>query len=521
VKRALGWIRVSTEEQARVGPNGVKEGLLRQERDIEVASKAHGLTVVHTIRAVGLSGSAILNSQQFAELVRWLPSVDGMVLSSLDRYVRPTEPGHFSVYSPFFDQQKLVWTPASVMDITTDEGFLTSNISAVMAGLEKRAILRRFNDGKETRRKLGQDANGPQALPRGIEFYRPPKVPGEKTKPPEWRYVEPERTDIERAYSMLFEGRSYRHMARELGHGWSSGGLRRSLMNRVWCGYRVYQTQYRPTAARRRAEPLEVRIDILPLLSEEKWLAAQEIIGSRLGNWKRNHNNESPFLLVGMLRCSVCDRPYYVKVDSKKRKRGPREGKTENHTYYCGSRFPSGKGCGERPIWFDEVDTGVDAWLCQLDREILLQIVTTAVERLSTPCEGPDPGVQLEKDLKRLEGRRARLLDAMLDGLVTKAEYSEHLNQIHAKRRELQMLPSPAPRLDPDAIALALFELIFEARFLAFKEKREHLRDIFGNFYLRGGRIEAFTLSDALRASLSAKLCPPSRQPYWRQCQAS
>jgi DNA invertase Pin-like site-specific DNA recombinase len=84
-RRAYGFVRLSTEEQAEEG----RAGVLRQRHDIELAAKVHGLTIVKTLEAIGLSGTQVLGSPVFDELVRALPTIDGVIVSQVDRLVRP------------------------------------------------------------------------------------------------------------------------------------------------------------------------------------------------------------------------------------------------------------------------------------------------------------------------------------------------------------------------------------------------------------------------------------------------
>jgi hypothetical protein len=83
----------------------------------------------------------------------------------------------------------------------------------------------------------------------------------------------------------------------------------------------------------------------------------------------------------------------------------------------------------------------------------------------------------LERELTRLEARRKRLLEAMLDGLVSKQEYAEHLRMIESKRQELQvMMPVQTPAIESKRLVERIVSAFREFKHLPFADKRELLR---------------------------------------------
>jgi DNA invertase Pin-like site-specific DNA recombinase len=82
---AIGFCRLSTEEQAQEG----RAGLLRQHQEIRLSVERWNLEIVRTVEIADVSGTQVLESQEFQELLHSLPDVDGVVVAAIDRLMRP------------------------------------------------------------------------------------------------------------------------------------------------------------------------------------------------------------------------------------------------------------------------------------------------------------------------------------------------------------------------------------------------------------------------------------------------
>ena len=71
-----------------------------------------------------VSGTQVLESQEFQELLRLLSDVDGVMIAAIDRLMRPDDFSCFSIYDYFLKQRKLIWTPSSRLDVHEDSGFM-------------------------------------------------------------------------------------------------------------------------------------------------------------------------------------------------------------------------------------------------------------------------------------------------------------------------------------------------------------------------------------------------------------
>src|ERR1700741_5089045 len=125
-----------------------------------------------------LTNAAVL--RVLADLDR--PDIAGVVVSAIDRLIRPGQLGDLAIFDAFQRSKKKIWTPGQEIDINTQAGFLTSGIMGVIAGFERQMILARTSAGKEISRQRGGNPNGSAVLPRGVAY----------SKATGWTYVDPD-----------------------------------------------------------------------------------------------------------------------------------------------------------------------------------------------------------------------------------------------------------------------------------------------------------------------------------------
>lgn len=432
--RAISFCRLSTEEQAQEG----RAGLLRQQQEIRLAAERWNLEVVRTVEVTDVSSTQVLESQEFQELLRSLPDVDGVVVAAIDRLMRPDDFSSFSIYDHFLKQRKLIWTPSSRLDVHEDSGFMEALVSGMMAGLDRRRILRNTQTAKEENRKRGRCANAKITLPQGIDF---------DFKTGKWSWVEPWASRIKTAFEILVAThRSVLSIARELGYA-SDHALYNQLRNPIWTGYRVYshkRGEKRPSrngrqADRkkiRRVEPLRVKLDIEPLVSEEQFAQAQAILGQRRKSWISARSEESRFEASGLLYCQCGERMY-----SKGSGRCGRQRWLD--IYYCRSQHSGGPGCGA-PKLSREV---TDYWLNSLISEIFLvpTILGSLIERALAPPERSPREEMMAKagrELERLKAEKQRLLSLTLKDVFSDEEVATEARRIDSEIRSWSALVS-------------------------------------------------------------------------------
>jgi DNA invertase Pin-like site-specific DNA recombinase len=454
-RRVIGIVRVSTPGQAKDDKYGVE----RQRHDIAQAAKAHDLEIVRTVEVVE-SGSTAFNGedfkQVFADLAR--PDIAGAVVSSIDRLVRPGFLGDLQVFDNFQRNRKLLFAGGQVIDVESEAGWLVSGMFGLSAGLEKRAIAKRTRDAKERARAAGKHPGGPLLLPRvGLSYA---KTTG-------WSYTE-DSARVLRAYDLLFQAKSYEDIAKLSGLGYTGRGVMVLLRNTCWKAVRTYP----PNSLR--AVPLEVDMRIKPLISSERWAAAQKLMDQKRTSARARRqprDRQDVSFAADLLRCP-CGRFHYLQRD-------PRPGQWD--LFSCASRRP-GPSCGAPSLRRVEVERAVERAITKYfaNAKALRSMLASAQKRASKPLTDAR---KIERELAERAVERDRLIDLRVRGLITAEEFERRARKLETATRDLEaMRPKPEPVLDGREAAMATASLLAEFPYLAPPDQHALARRIFTAF---------------------------------------
>jgi DNA invertase Pin-like site-specific DNA recombinase len=148
--RVLGYVRVSTGEQARSGL-----GLTAQERAIRDACRQRGWQLVEVLRDDGASGKD-LNRPGIQEALRRIAAGDarGLVTAKLDRLSRSlVDAAHLLAW---FDRANAALVAVDLgIDTSTTSGRLVASVMAAVAEWERSTISARTRDAAAVRRAAG------------------------------------------------------------------------------------------------------------------------------------------------------------------------------------------------------------------------------------------------------------------------------------------------------------------------------------------------------------------------------
>jgi DNA invertase Pin-like site-specific DNA recombinase len=468
----------------RVSSDG--QDLERQRRDVATAARVHNLEITRTLELPDLSGTKMLTNPEVRRVLADLSRSDiaGVVVSAIDRLVRPGELGDLGIFDAFQHTKKLIWTPGQEIDLTTHTGFLTSGIMGVIAGFERQMILARTSAGREICRQRGGNPCGSVVLPRGVSY----------SKSAGWAYEEPYASHVRKAYDLLFERRSWHDIADRIGGTFTHNGIRESLMNPIWKGVRRY--------TKNREEPLELKVLDPPLISPERWEAAQKIILEKRTRWAKT-KRPPRFLLSGLMRCA-CGKPVYVRCGSRTQPRS---------YYYCASGFPGqGPRCSARSVQQPAADRMVEQIVSTqlLDAAFLKKLLA----KFQTGQPARNQNVEaLIHERGKLEVERQRLLRMTLKGACTEEDFARESKRIEAEMRGLDLLAAPSmpAALDPAQLVVRITRAFARFAKQPFGEKHNLLRTAFREIVLENGTIPAFTLNGAFFDSANS-LTPSS----WR-----
>jgi DNA invertase Pin-like site-specific DNA recombinase len=486
-KKAFALLRCSTSQQ----------DLDRQKTDVARLRDAHGLQIERTLELEDVSGRKVLENADVQRMLHSLtrPDIAGGVISSLDRLFRPDDFSDFAILDYFRRAKKLIFSAKEgVIDPSTDIGFQVCLMSGAMAGMEWRTLRQRTLDGKRDKRRLARNVSGSASLPRGLRYQRIANAAG-KTMDGVWSYDEPTVQKIREAYRILFRDHAISLTALAQRVGWSSAfSLRRSLENPVWRGVR----RGAPMAGE--TEPVEIRLPLEPVLSEDDWARAQLLLRKRR-TWSRE-TRDPRFLGASLLLCQ-CGRKYYFHCDSR---RG------QHDEYYCASRHPSGRGCGAARLRRVLVDQAI----LRIAQDYLTDVKFLAplFERIAQ-APASDHAEKRKRELAKLQARREKWIVEYDEDRITKSEFDQRMTAIQKVAHELEAkMPAfpPAPVDDRAAIA-GLVRVLARLESRPFAEQRKIVKTVIRSIPVADGRVSEVVLSGSFLGQFPhTKTAQPSSQ---------
>ena len=478
MKSVIELIRVSTEGQA----DADRAGIPAQREANRRAAKAYGLTIVRSIEIVDVSGAAVLSSPQMQELLRLMesPEIHGVVTKEFSRLMRPEKFTDYALLQQFTDTGTILYLPDGPIDLASKSGRLLGTIRAAVAGLERREILERMNDAKESMRRAGKHAGGESSLPYGVAYS--PKAG--------WSY-NADAEKVRTAFRLFLAGESsYTVLSQKLHIPRTN--VRFILENPIYTGWRVYREKRDPSAAGyvsapggaqgyrrkiRRTSDEVIRVQVMdPIVSEADFNRVQQIIErKRQKHWRSYADAPNRYTYNGFLVCGDCSNLLYTHT-------------AKDEFYVCKSRntrearIRAVRGlvpCSNRYMLRKKLEPKIDVLLGEKlrERDFLLRVIDefNARAQKATNISATERSV-IDKKLATLEGKRQRILEAFFDGAIDKRERDDRTVQVEAeisafRKILLETIPAVADVKTQDAIESAL-EPFAEWEFLAREDKR-------------------------------------------------
>jgi len=303
------WIRVSTEDQAK------GESPEHHEERARAYAKSRGWQVKEVYDLAGQSGKAVM---QHPEAKRMMKDVErghitGLVFSKLARLSRNRR--ELEDFSDFFNKHQAdLISLSEAIDTSTAGGRMFFHLLGVFAQWEREEITERVNASVLTRAKLGKSING--SAPYGYEWKDRKLI------------VQPEEAAIRRkAYELFVQCRRKGHVAQHLnaagyrtrqGNVWRDTSIVRILEESSAKGVYVFNRMKKIGTWQVEAKPESEwgKAECEPIISEELWNQANQIIEEQLKSWKKPGKSPT-HLFSGLAFCS-CGNKMYVSANTPK-----------------------------------------------------------------------------------------------------------------------------------------------------------------------------------------------------------
>ncbi len=482
-KNVIQLIRVSTEQQA----NESRAGIPAQREVNQRTAKAYGLNIVRTIEIVDVSGAAVLRSPEMQELLQLMesPDIHGIVTKEFSRLIRPEKFTDYGLLQHFIDTQTLLYLPDGPIDLASKTGRFLGTIRAAYAGMERREIIDRMLDAKESMRRAGKHPGGDSSLPFGVGY----------SKDRGWHYTA-DAAKVKQAFSLFLSGEtSYTRISSRLNIPRTN--VRFILENPIYTGWRTYTEKRNPSPLayvprpdgrqgyrkKMKRSPDEViRVQVLDsLITEEDFVRVQQFIElKRQKHWRSREDTPQRYTYNGFLVCGDCGSLIYTHT-------------AKDEFYQCKSMHARERRkraliglerCGNRYMLRKKLEPKLDLLLGKNLREP--EFLRRIVDQYNVQQEAhSSPPVKNERGLAaRLEvlaGKRQRVLETFFEGVISKDERDLRISEIERETKVFQdLLMEPVPEEQPrslDEIQAAL-EPLAEWEFLERDDKRSLLHAI-------------------------------------------
>jgi len=138
-----------------------KMGLERQKSQIYSYLNNHpDLEVIKDISVDGLSGTIIEENQKLQELLNSLDKIDAVIVSEIDRLIRPKDFASLAILDGFTRGNTLIITPTKTYDLSNYQDQLFMTIQAGFANYEMNVIKTRMLEGKKKKLEQGHTGAG-------------------------------------------------------------------------------------------------------------------------------------------------------------------------------------------------------------------------------------------------------------------------------------------------------------------------------------------------------------------------
>lgn len=514
--RAVALARVSTLEQTAEG----RSGLDRQRQANASVVKAFDYELVESIEIVDVSGANVFSCPEMRQIVAMAEQRQFQVLivSELSRLFRPDDLASFASLDVFKRNGILINCGGAIHDLDSPEGFLSSGIMSLLGGYDRKILLRRVHQAKESARLKGLCPSAAITLPLGLSYDRAKHC---------FEYT-PEIAAVQEAFRLIDEDgiRNLSEVGRRVGIHHRT--LKNLLGNPYVVGIRAY-TKMRDTSVKvmkadgrqkdrpkiARGQEREIRVRIFPTgeqaVTDDRFERVQHFLKEMA---ERHERFVAPGKGINLLSsigfCSCCGERLYTATGKRKNADGT---KFRGH-YLCKSHYYLFKGkmptCSQGWIQIEKMETVVVAFVSKFleDPDFVSVVLQHARSKQRSTIVGIDSAPALTRQrLADIEKRDRRLLDAIESGAITLVEVKARRKRLEEEKsgllRSLRELEDAEKSPDmPKGIIERLASLGPQGwtRITCPRERKKTLSALFLEIYIKGESITAFRLAPGLVA---------------------
>ncbi|MHC1723201.1 MAG: recombinase family protein [Aminipila sp.] len=430
-KRVVGYIRVSTAEQAEEGYScDAQEDVIRQKCEQE------GGIVVAIYADKGISGKSMTNRLQLHQMIQdakdgkfdevWVWKTNRLARNQYDLLTIVKELERYNVAFK---------SCSEAFETTTSAGRLMMNLLASIGEFERETIVDNVKMGMKQRARTGL-WNGGVVL-----GYKSVLVNENNTR---LEVVPEEAVTIRKIFELYSSGKGLKAITNQINHEgyktkkgnmFGTGGVKDILMNPTYTGKIRYNVRENWGEKRRKGinkNPIIVDGEHEAIITIELWDKVQEMYKLKAGKPKKTF--ESNYILTGLMKCPECGASMVAGRAKNKRKDG-----TYNiiRYYVCGNwRSKGTAACHSNGVRADYAEDYVLSRIKEVvfNEKILKDIVKNLNKErkdIVKPLEKEQE--QLTKHLRDLESRKNRVFELYEDGTIDKQTLAQRMGNITAE----------------------------------------------------------------------------------------
>lgn len=505
------WIRVSTEEQADQTRHA---GLQRQYELTDAIIASRGYKLIASFEVTGASGANVGSTPEFNELLGLIQAgkIKAVIVESVSRLMRVDSWEAMSCLDIFARNECLIIADGLQIDFSNPHDWLVGGMHTLMAGHQRKMLIKDIAKSKEKRRKEGKLPSGARTLPKALKYDRACQK----------FYFDPDEIGaVQRAFRLVDEGL---HCLAEVGRrvGIKRTALRGILRNEAYIGFRVYDKKRDPSDVRigengrqrdrrkiARDEVLRIKFCDDPPVSPERFVR----VGKVLDELRFNHVASLPkerrvWLCSSYGRCGTCGLPLYTATGSQ---RDSESGRAVGF-YCCRSQHPSKRGrdakCDNKWVGQKKLDKLLVAFCSGLlrDERIIAATVEQSIKQHAEvvrkfPSTGPN------KLIRKLQTEEKRLIRMCAEGAIDIAELKRERqtvrDEIQRLRESAQAVTKPKPAMTSAKLARMIVKAMRNFDHLEKRDQKMILEQVLAEIFFRGESVTAFRLNHSFLAALA------------------
>lgn len=454
---AVIYCRCSTEEESQV------DALKKQVIEAETCVRENGWLLADEY-VESKSGTTSKGREQYCRLFDDMlsPKFDIIVIKSQDRLMRNTKDWYLFL-DRMLSQGKKLYLYLERKFYSTDDALITG-IKAILAEEYSRELSKKIVNAHTHRQK-----NGGRVMLTNKAFGFQKQPDGSV------RIVEEEAEVIRRIFQYCASGYGSRVIANMLqqeqvrsknGNYLTAATVRRMIRNPLYKGVFVMNRQHfdfetKRTIQNERDQWIFQKGLVPAIVDEELWERANAAMSMRAAENHRDGShakgsNPGKYLLSGKLVCGICKRPYY-----RVWRRSYADPETIIYEWKCSTYVEHGRkqknrrnhaekgknhaegGCDninlEEELVFEVLEQ-LAAKYYQMQQQEKDGIIQKAIQMLEQALKKDDSGAgieRLEEQERTLYKRKELLLEKLLDGIISDADYKEKNNSLEKSLKEL------------------------------------------------------------------------------------